>query len=84
MADHRGTDVGMVQNHLTVSHENTLQIQFAADKVRATMTLIPMRREVQGQRHAKTTVPLPMHTRGGAAQALSPGVDVCNSAVAVW
>src|SRR5262245_58541870 len=41
------------------------------DKVRDTMTLIPMRKEVQGQGHSNTTLAPPMTDRGGAARVLS-------------
>jgi hypothetical protein len=35
------------------------------------MTPIPMRREVQGHGHSKTTILLPIATLGGAMQAIS-------------
>src|SRR4029450_7313205 len=38
---------------------------FATGEVRDTMTLISMRREVQGQGHSQTTLPLPMQTWRG-------------------
>jgi hypothetical protein len=48
------------------------------------MTLIPMRREVQGQGHSTTALLLSMKTRGGSAQAIPLAVDVFARAVAVW
>jgi hypothetical protein len=56
---------------------------FATGEVRDTMTLISMRREVQGQGHSQTTLPLSMQTWRGAAHAISLGVDVCAREVAV-
>jgi hypothetical protein len=55
----------------------------APDKVRDTMTLTPMRRAVQGQRHSKIPLSLPMTTRGGAAHAFSLGIDVFTREMAV-
>jgi hypothetical protein len=70
--------------------QNSLQVQChvpypcAPNKIRDTITLIPMRREVQGQGHSNTILSLLMTTRGGAVPALSLGVDVFMRKVAVW
>jgi hypothetical protein len=57
---------------------------YAPNKIRDTIALMPMRREVQGQGHANTILSLPMTTRRGAVPALSLGVDVFTGKVAVW
>lgn len=56
----------------------------APNKIRDTITLMLMRRDVQGQGHSNTMLSLPMTTRGGAVSALSLSVNVFTRKVAVW